>query len=226
MRWGTAAATAATVLVVTGAAACGNGAASEPEPSVTAPTVAVAEPSGSVGSSPPVPASPEDEAAGRIEQRFREFVVVRDDFLVLPPTEITEESIPLDQVTVGALRRNLGRAGSLMPLYDERVVGFQGTTEVVRVEVVEVDLDPVVDERDGLSGIEGTAVVQACLDTSSIVPVGADGLEVVDAARDPDLAVSAFDVLLLTNGDDPRAPAGADWYLVEATEPVGEVPCP
>ena len=229
VQWRSTLAAVTTVLVVSGSvAACGSGEADGQTPSTAAPSSETVEPSPavSVEPSPAAPTSPEEEVAALVEQRFRDFVVIRDEFLVLPSNEITTESIPLDQVTVGSLRLNLGRAQSLMPLYDERVVGFQGTTEVVRVEVAEVDLDPVEDERDGLTGIEGTAVVQACTDTSAVFPVDIEGQEVADAVRDPDFGVSAFDVVLVANEADPRQPGGADWYLVEATEPVGEIPCP
>ncbi|WP_336921808.1 hypothetical protein [Aquipuribacter sp. SD81] len=183
--------------------------------------------------SAPVPVDAADPSAGSTsgtdtadddEQELREraerLVVVRDGFLERPARQ---DPAVLDEVSVGDLRRNLGRSGETLPLVDERAYGFVGGTGVEWVEVTELSTDPVTSPVDGVEGVTGTAVVAICQDNSAIEAVDEAG-EVLEGVSDiADHTVAGFRFVHLDDG-----PAGEGWYASSglAEAPEVERSCP
>lgn len=180
-----------------------------PVPTSSEPAVAPTSGSGAA-------AGDEQELRGRAER----LVSVRDEFLERPARQ---DPAVLDEVSVGDLRRNLGRSGETLPLVDERAYGFVGGTGVEWVEVTELSTEPVASPVDGVEGVTGTAVVAICQDNSAIEAVDEAG-EVLDGVSDiADHTVAGFRFVHLDDG-----PAGEGWYASSglAEAPEVERACP
>jgi hypothetical protein len=169
----------------------------------------------------PAPSEEGDgDVAAELVARAERLVEVRDEFLTRPTRQ---DPAMLDEVSVGDLRRNLGRSGETLPLVDERAYGFVGGTGVVWVEVVEVDTDPAETTVDGVEDVSGTAVVAICQDNTALEVVDEAGEVLPGAAEIPDSSVAGFRLVQLDDGPD-----GGGWYASSGLTEQPEVdrPCP
>lgn len=221
MSRATAALAAAALLLLT---ACGSDVEAAPAASTARSPSAPATASGPGPTGEQSPGEAAGEADGPVAEelvaRAERLVEVRDEFLTRPTRQ---DPAMLDEVSVGDLRRNLGRSGETLPLVDERAYGFVGGTGVVWVEVVEVDTDPAETTVDGVEDVSGTAVVAICQDNTALEVVDEAGEVLPGAAEIPDSSVAGFRLVQLDDGPD-----GSGWYASSGLTEQPEVdrPCP